>query len=134
MNQHAQQISATTFQRAQQTQNPANSANANECDLPGPRSRDDDEDSSPIVQDLDLEDNTSCSNREMATFGQTNNSLTHSGSLFGDPTGGVTPASPITERKDPHGSAKLTAISQKSVAQNAKLTALPTTFLMTELC
>ena len=104
------------------TQFPALSANANECDLPGPLSRDDDEDSSPLVQDLDLEDNTSCSKRDVTTYGQTNNTLTHSGSLFGNPTSGVTPASPITERKDPHGSAKLTATSQKSVQQNAKLT------------
>ena len=130
MNQHAQQISATTSQRAQRTtqqisatseldlpqsgsededeawptegtneriqaanelgfpqypkttpsadpvllrtQFPANSANANEGDLPGPQSRDDDEDSSPFVQDLDLEDSTSCSNRETTTRGHPN--------------------------------------------------------------
>ena len=30
------------------------SANANECNLPGPLSRDDDEDSSPRTQDMDL--------------------------------------------------------------------------------
>ena len=35
-----------------QTQDPANFAHAIECDLPGPMSRDDDEDSSPLVQDL----------------------------------------------------------------------------------
>ena len=97
------------------TQNPANSANANECDLPGPQSRDDDEDSSPFVQDLDLEDSVSCSNHEMTTCGHRNNTLTHSGLLFGNPTKEVTPASP-------RQNTKLTATSQKSPRQNAKLT------------
>ena len=36
------------------TPDPATSAYANECDLPEPMSRDDDEDSSPPIQDLDL--------------------------------------------------------------------------------
>ena len=92
--------------------------------MPGPLSRDDDEDPSPFVQDLDSEDNSTCSNRAMTTFGHpnTNNTLTHSGSVFGNPTNKVTPASPVTERKDPHGSAKLTTTSRKSPLQNAKLT------------
>ena len=36
------------------TPDPTTSANVNECDLPGPMSWDDDEDSSPLTQDLDL--------------------------------------------------------------------------------
>ena len=72
-----------------QTQNPANSAeqiktpiSAAQCQiygstLPGPQSQDDDEDSSPHVQDLDLANHALCSNHDMTTSGHGNNALTH---------------------------------------------------------
>ena len=40
-----------------------------ECDLPGPQSQDDDEDSSPIAQDSDLADHVPCSNYDMTSSG-----------------------------------------------------------------
>ena len=43
----------------------------------GPLSWDDDEDSSPFVQDLDLGDHDPCSNYDMTTFGYDNDALTH---------------------------------------------------------
>ena len=39
--------------------------NGSECDLPGPVSRYDDEDSSPLVQNLDLAQHIPCSTRDM---------------------------------------------------------------------
>ena len=121
MNQHAQQISASTSQHAPQTTQqisaePINTPiSAAQCQISGsiigvsgPQSQDDDEDSSPYVQDLDLEDHVSCSNHEMTTCGHQNNTLTHSGLLFGNPTKEVTPASPTKSAKDPLRSAKLT--------------------------
>ena len=57
------------------TPDPANSVPANECDLPGPMSRDDDEDSSPLAQDLDLAKHVSCSTRDMTTFGHLHTKL-----------------------------------------------------------
>ena len=47
------------------------------CDLPGPMSRDDDEDSSPFVFALDLAEHTRCSNYDMTTFGHEEATLTH---------------------------------------------------------
>ena len=43
------------------TRDPANSDYIKGCDLPGPQSQDDDEDSSPIVQELDRAEHTQCS-------------------------------------------------------------------------
>ena len=60
------------------TQAPANSDHAKECDLPGPLSRDDDEDSSPLIKDLDLADHIPCSTRDMTTSGHDESTLTHS--------------------------------------------------------
>ena len=51
------------------TPDPALSTPAIGCDLPGPMSRDDDEDSSPFVFALDLAEHTRCSNYDMTTFG-----------------------------------------------------------------
>ena len=79
------------------------SATANKvCDLPGPMSRGDDEDFSPLTQDLDLAKHIPCSIRDLTTEGQEENSLTHQGSLFGDPT-----------QKDPLGSANITDSNRK---------------------
>ena len=52
-----------------------------ERDLPGPPSRDDDEDSSPLIKDLDLTDHIPCSNRDMTTSGHYDYdaTLTHEG-------------------------------------------------------
>ena len=54
------------------TPDPATSAYANECELPGPMSRDDEEDSSPLVQDLDLGQHIPCSTCDMTTSGHMN--------------------------------------------------------------
>ena len=51
--------------------------NGSECDLPGPLSRDDDEDSSSLVQDLDLAEHTQCSNYDMTTSGLDDAILPH---------------------------------------------------------
>ena len=56
--------------------------NGSERDLPGPLSRDDDEDSSPLIQDLDLANHVTCSTRDMTTFGHEANAFTHSGFLM----------------------------------------------------
>ena len=53
--------------------------NSSECDLPGPSSRDDDEDSLPLTQDLDLAKHIPCSNYDMTTFGHEKQTFTHSG-------------------------------------------------------
>ena len=79
--------------------------NGSTIGVPGPQSQDDDEDSSPYVQDLDLEDQVSCSNREMTTFGHTN-------------TKPLT-LSPGTRA---HGSENLQRVTPASLPQNAKLT------------
>ena len=55
------------------------SASSKVSDLPGPLSRDDDEDSSPRSKDLDLAEHTSCSTRDLTTLGQESTALTHSG-------------------------------------------------------
>ena len=68
-----------------QTPDLALSANPNECDLPGPLSRDDDEDSSPRTQDMDLAKHIPCSTPGMTSFGREHNSLTYSGFLMGPP-------------------------------------------------
>ena len=57
---------------------PRISAHAQERGLPGPLSRDDEEDSSPLIQDLDLADHVPCSTRDMTTFGHDDATLTHS--------------------------------------------------------
>ena len=59
------------------TPDPAHSVYANECDLSGPVSRDDDEDSSPFIQDLDLANHVPCSNYDMT--GHDDDALTHNG-------------------------------------------------------
>ena len=46
--------------------------------MPGPLSRDDDEDSSPLIQDLDPADHVPCSTRDMTTSGHEDPTLTHS--------------------------------------------------------
>ena len=115
------------------TQHPANSAepivtpiSAAQCriygstiGLPGPQSQDDDEDSSPHVQDSDLEDHTSCSNCDMTTFGHTNAkplTLSPSTRAYGSENlQRVTPASPTS-------TANLTTTSQMAAEENAKLT------------
>ena len=56
--------------------------NGSECDLPGLMSRDDDEDSSPLVQDLDLAEHIPCSTHDTTTSGHGSNTLTHSGILL----------------------------------------------------
>ena len=48
---------------------PSKFRHAKECGLPGPMSRDDDEDSSPLTQDLDLAQHIPCSTRDLATEG-----------------------------------------------------------------
>ena len=53
-----------------------------EYDLPGPLSRDDDEDSSPLILDSDLADHVPCSTRDMTTSGHENPTLTQSGFLM----------------------------------------------------
>ena len=57
--------------------------NGYECVFPGPSSRDDDEDSSPLLQDLDLADHVPCSNRNMTTSGHdSTETLTYHGFLL----------------------------------------------------
>ena len=53
------------------------SISGSERDWPGPQSRDDDEDSSPLIQDLDLADHVPCSTRDMTTSGHEYPTLTH---------------------------------------------------------
>ena len=48
------------------------------CDLPGPQYQDDDEDSSPFIQDLNLADPVPCSTRDMTTSAHDESTLTHS--------------------------------------------------------
>ena len=94
------------------TQDPAISAPAIEVsDLPGPLSRDDDEDSSPRPQDLYLAEHTSCSNHGLTTLGQESTALTHQGLLDGNPT----------TCKDPPGSANLTGSTSKGHPVTANL-------------
>ena len=50
--------------------------NGSECALPGSTSRDDDEDSSPLVQDLDLAEHVPYSNCDMTTLGHDDTTLT----------------------------------------------------------
>ena len=93
------------------TPDSALSASADSCDLPGPLSRDDDEDSSPRTQDLDLAEHTSCSTRDLTTLGQESTALTHQGLLIGSPT-----------RKDAQASANLTGTTCKGHPVIANLT------------
>ena len=59
---------------------PATFANGNKVsDLPGPLSWDDDEDSSPRTQELDLAEHSSCSTSDLTTLGQESTTLTHTG-------------------------------------------------------
>ena len=83
------------------------------CDLPGPQSQDDDEDSSPIVQELDRAEHTQCSSYHPP--------LTHSlgASAHGsEKLPQVTPASPPTN-------ANLSGNFGKKEEENAKLTLTP---------
>ena len=89
------------------------STNGHGCDLPGPQSQDDDEDSSPIVQELDRAEHTQCSSNNHST-------LTHSlgaSALGSEKSLQVTPASPLAN-------AKLTNSTKNEEQQNAKLTTL----------
>ena len=83
------------------------------CDLPGPQSQDDDEDSLPIVQELDRAEHTQCSSYHPP--------LTHSlgASAHGsEKLPQVTPASPPTN-------ANLSGNFGKKEEENAKLTLTP---------
>ena len=94
------------------TPDSALSASADSCDLPGPLSRDDDEDSSPRAQDLDLAEHTSCSTRDLTTIGQESIALTHQGLEIGNPT----------SCKDPPGSASSSSINRQGPLGSANLT------------
>ena len=115
------------------------SINGSECDLPGPLSRDDDEDSSPIVQDLDSADHVPCSTRDMTTSGHDYPTLTQSGFLMATPvvgtdskewvTTGSTTNTTQNQLNAPAHSGHLTGNNRKvtptslvSPPQNAKLT------------
>ena len=79
-------------------------------DLPGPLSQDDDEDSSPLIQELDRAEHTQCSSNYLT--------LTHSlgASAHGsEKSPRVTPASPPAN-------AKLTNSTEEREEENAKLT------------
>ena len=96
-----------------------------ERDLPGPLSRDDDEDSSPYVQDLDSADHVPCSSSTMTTSGHNDKTLTHS--LGASAHGSEFPIAPNanltgSDRKVTPVSPELPAASQKWSAQTAKLT------------
>ena len=107
------------------TPDPATSAHAQERDLPGPLSRDDDEDSSPLIQDLDLADYVPCSTRDMTTSGHDNPTLTHS--LGASALGSEIPTSQNakltgSDWKVTPASPRLSAASQKAEEECAKLT------------
>ena len=100
------------------TPDPATSANAFECGSPGPLSRDDDEDSSPIVLDLDLADHVPCSNCDMTTSGHENPTLTHS-------LGASALGSETSNSKNAHSTdsdRKVTPECSPHPEENAKLT------------
>ena len=93
------------------TLDPAHSSNAKKYGLPGPLFQDNDEDSSPFVQDWDLADHVPCSTRDMTTSGHDDPTLTHS---LGTRAHG--------SENSTSQNAKLTATSRKAVEKNAKLT------------
>ena len=80
-------------------------------DLPGPQSQDDDEDSSPIVQELDRAEHTQCSSNNHPTLMPSRGAS----ALGSEESPLVTPASP-------RQNAKLTSSTEKARGENAKLT------------
>ena len=93
------------------------SINGRERDLPGPRSQDDDEDSSPYVQDLNSADHVPCSSSTMTTSGHNDKTLTHS--LGASAHGSEFPFAPNanltgSDRKVTPASPRLTAASEKT--------------------
>ena len=104
------------------------SIDGSECDLPGPLSRDDDEDSSPLIQDLDLADHVPCSNRDMTTFGHDESTLTQSGFLMATLVVGTDSKEWVST-----GSTKITPSNQlNSTLENAHLTIVKFDFLKYE--
>ena len=86
---------------------------------------DDDEDSSPLVQDLDLADHVPCLTRDMTTSGHDEPTLTHS--LGASAHGSEIPIAQNAKltgnnRKVTPASPRLTAASEKAEEENAKLT------------
>ena len=81
------------------------------CDLPGPGSQDDDEDSSPIVQELDRAEHTRCSSNYYPTL-----TLSLGASALGSEK------SPLATPTSPSQNAHLTDSTEKVEGENAKLT------------
>ena len=85
--------------------------NGSVCDLHGRQSQDDDEDSLPIVHELDLADHVPCSTRDMTTSGHENPTLTQLGFEMATPAVGTDSKGLVTtgsSRNPPQQNANLT--------------------------
>ena len=80
-------------------------------ELPGPRSQDDDEDSSPIVQESDQTEHTQCSSNNHPTLMPSRGASAHGSE-----------ESPLVTPASPRQSAKLTNSTEHGEGENAKLT------------
>ena len=104
------------------TPNPSISATANECGLPGPRSRGDDENSSPIVQYSDPADHVPNSNHHGATLVHSQGTRAHGSETANsenakltDNDRKVTPTSTPQEVELPHQNAKKLIVTRSGV-------------------
>ena len=80
-------------------------------ELPGPRSQDDDEDSSPIVQESDRTEHTQCSSNNRSSLMPSRGASAHGSE-----------ESPLVTPASPRQRAKLTNSTEKAKGENAKLT------------